>query len=213
MALSPIVLDFTLEALALAHQNHMQLLLGTQMTGYDIYLSMAEPAHIQRYQMLHPVRFHFDAGALPGVRVVMPAAMLDIPLALGDEEVMSDIDARCNALGQTPLHGDVAWTKYVLMMLREAHSARITVDTIAQRFQVSARTINRHLKKDGQSFRMLSDKVRFERACEMLRNPGATAAEVAQQLGFSDAPNFTRAFRRVMGVTPGEYQKTSQRLS
>ncbi len=60
-------------------------------------------------------------------------------------------------MGQTPLRGDVAWTQYVLMVLREACHC-------------------------GNHRRAL-------------------------QLGFSDTPNFTRAFRRVMGVTPGEYQR------
>lgn len=205
--LSPAIMVFSLEALALAHHNHMQHLLGQSVTAYDIRLSMPEPAHVQRYQMLHPVRFHFDASAQPGVRVVMPAAMIDTSLVLGNEEVMREIDAQCSVLGQKPTRGDVAWTPYVTMVLREARGTIITMEDIAQCLQVSARTIDRHLKKDGHSFRQLSDKVRFERACELLCVPGAAAAEVAQQLGFSDAPNFNRAFRRVMGVTPGEYQR------
>ncbi len=208
--LSAVNMAFALEALALAHHNHMQQLVGQHPSGYDISLSLPVPAHIQRYQMLRPVRFHFDASALPGVRVVMPAAMIDTTLALGNAEVMREIDARCRALGQKPARGDMAWTEYVTMLLREARGNILTMDDIAQCVQISARTLDRHLKKDGQSFRQLSDQVRFERACEMLRAPGATAAGVAQQLGFSDAPNFTRAFRRVMGMTPGAYQKASK---
>jgi len=150
--MSQATLVFSLEAVALAHHNHMHHLLGQHMDSYDIYLSMPEPVHIQRYQMLHPVRFHFDASALPGVRVVMPATMLEVALALGDEEVMREIDARCSVLGQMPKRGDVDWTEYVTMVLRETRGVRVTIEDIAQRMQVSARTIGRQLKKDGQDF-------------------------------------------------------------
>jgi AraC-like DNA-binding protein len=40
----------------------------------------------------------------------------------------------------------------------------------------------------------------------MLKEPGATVAHVALHLGFSEAANFSRAFRRVVGVAPSEYQ-------
>jgi AraC-like DNA-binding protein len=56
-------------------------------------------------------------------------------------------------------------------------------------------------------FRDLAQQVRFERACELLTAPAATVAQVVADLGFSDAANFSRAFRRVVGVAPGEYQK------
>ncbi|HSW25605.1 MAG TPA: helix-turn-helix domain-containing protein, partial [Burkholderiaceae bacterium] len=58
-------------------------------------------------------------------------------------------------------------------------------------------------------YRDVSQQVRFERACTLLLAPAATVAQVAADLGFSDAANFSRAFRRVVGMAPGEYQKRS----
>ena len=210
VALPPHSMSFYLEALAVAHQNQMQLVLGSHVMPYDIYISMPVPEHIQRYMALYPVNFRFESSAVPGVRAVMPNEMLDIPLALGDEAVMREIDERCRTIAQKPPRGDVGWTDYVLMVLREARGTQVAMEDIAQRVQVSARTIDRHLKKEGLGFRELSEKVRFERACEMLCSPGATVADVALKLGFSDAQNLSRAFKRVMGVTPSDYQKKSQ---
>ncbi len=73
------------------------------------------------------------------------------------------------------------------------------------------RTIDRHLKKENLQFRDLSQKVRFERACELLLEPSASIFGVALSLGFSEPANFSRAFRRVMGMTPGEYQQRQGR--
>lgn len=207
VAQPPVSVRFFLEALAVAHQNQMQLILGPELSVYDIHVSMPAPAHVKRYEALFPARFHFHSGAMPGVRVVMPVALLDTPLALGDVEVMRQIDERCQALGQRPGRAETGWTDYVTMVLRETRGAQVTLEDIARKVHVSARTIDRHLKQEGSGFRELSDQVRFGWACELLRAPGGTIAEAALQLGFSDTANFARAFRRVMGVSPGEYQR------
>ncbi len=208
IAMPPDTLRFYLETLAVTHHNQLRLLVGTQITGYDIYMSMPKPAHAARYLALAPARFHFEESTVPGVRVVMGADLLDIPLALGDPEVARQIDERCAAMGQRPPRGEVGWGEYVTMVLREARGEQVTLEDLARRVKVSARTIDRHLKKEGLGFRELSDKVRFERACEMLCTQSASITDVALQLGFSDTANFSRAFRRVLGMSPGEYQRS-----
>jgi AraC-like DNA-binding protein len=207
VALNTESLRFYLETLAMAHQNQVHLLLGGQVQPYDIYLSMPTPSHLQRYQALSPVRFHFHESAVPGLRVVMGSDLLDLPLALGDPQVVREIDERCSALGQRMPRADVGWGEYVTMVLREARGEQVTLEDLAKRVNVSARTIDRHLKKEGLGYRELSDKVRFERACELLCAEGASVVDVALRMGFSDAANFSRAFKRVVGVSPGEYQR------
>ena len=208
VALSPDSMRFYLEAMAIAHQNQLSLMLGEHLQPYDFHLAMPTPAHLARYQELAPARFHFNSGAAPGLRVIMPAAMLERPLPLANLDVMHDIDARCNALGRTPPRGEVGWAAYILMALREARGTQVTLEDIARRVNVSARTIDRHLKREGQGFRALSDRMRFERACDMLGTPGGSITDVALQLGFSNAANFSRAFKRVRGMSPGEYQRS-----
>ena len=213
VALPPHSMRFYLETLAVTHHNQLQLVLGRDLRAYDIYLSMPEPSYVQRYLALAPARFHFVESAMPGIRVLMSAELLDTPVALGDVEVMRQIDERCSALGQKPPRGEVGWVDYVMMVLREARGEQATLEDIAKRVKVSARTIDRHLKKEGLGFRELSDKVRFERACELLCRENASITEVALQLGFSDTANFSRAFRRVMGVSPGEYQRSTSLIT
>lgn len=198
-------LRFYYEALALAHQNQVQLMLGP--VAYDITLAMPAPPHLRRYEQLAPVRFHFDEQALPGVRVVMDAELLDRPLPMADARVLREVDERCSALAQKPSSDSGQWGDYIKMMLREAQGELLTLEELARRLKISVRTLDRYLKKEELNFRELSQQLRFERACELLRAPGATVVQVALQLGFSDAANFSRAFRRVMGVSPSEYQQ------
>jgi AraC family transcriptional regulator len=48
---------------------------------------------------------------------------------------------------------------------------------------------------------------RIRAACDRLARPGASIAAVAAELGFSDQSHFTRVFRRIVGITPGAWQR------
>ncbi|HYA76851.1 MAG TPA: AraC family transcriptional regulator ligand-binding domain-containing protein [Burkholderiaceae bacterium] len=202
------MLHFYYEALATAHENQVRMLCGGD-SSYDIYLAMPPPPHARRYFELAPVRFHFDEFAPPGVRAVMGAELLDRPFPMANPRVVEKIDEQCGALGQRPPTGETGWGSYVMMMLRETKHNQLTLEDLAQRAQVSPRTIDRYLKKENLNFRDLSQQVRFQRARELLCVPGATVANVARNLGFRDAANFSRAFRRVMGMSPSDYQRNS----
>jgi AraC-like DNA-binding protein len=53
-------------------------------------------------------------------------------------------------------------------------------------------------------------RLRVERACEQLRDEGATVDEIAAATGFCDRFHFTRVFKRHMGVGPAEYRRRHQ---
>ncbi len=207
-SMPPDTLHFFLEMLAMAHHNQTRLFFGSEVPAYDFYLSMPEPAHIKRYDAFAPVRFHFDPATLPGLRVVMGADLLDRPLPFANPRMVEDVDQRCAAIGQRPPTSDEGWGDYVRMVLRQAQGDLTTLDDLARHAGVSARTVDRHLKKVGLQFRDLAQQVRFERACALMTAPTATVAQVAADLGFSDAANFSRAFRRVMGMAPGEFRRS-----
>lgn len=67
---------------------------------------------------------------------------------------------------------------------------------IASELELSSRTLDRELARRGTSFRCLLDDLRRELAEEYLREGGHTLCEIACHLGYSDAANFSRAFRR-----------------
>lgn len=208
MAMPLETLRFYYEAVAVAHHNQVNLMLGGTPPAYDIYLAMPAPPHASRYLTLAPTRFHFDEHAsAPGVRVRMEAALLDKPLPMAADQVVRQVEARLRALQHRPAP-DEGWGDYILMMLRVSQGEQLTLDDIARRLQISARTIDRNLKKENFTFRQLAQQVQLERARELLAAPGATVSAVAEQLGFSDTANFTRAFRRMAGMSPSQFQES-----
>lgn len=198
------VLHFHYEAIAGSVQKAVFSLLGPVLI--DIELAMPAPPHLRRYDALLPARFRFDAAMLPGIRVTIDAAQLDQPLPLSDEHAVRLADERCAATAPRPATQDTDWVEVIRQALREAQGTQVTLQSLAGRYRVSERTIDRQLKKRQLQFRDLTQQVRLGRACELLALPGATVVQVALRLGFSDAANFTRAFKRQLGVAPSAYQ-------
>ncbi|MFC5610206.1 helix-turn-helix domain-containing protein [Variovorax soli] len=197
---------FVMEAIAVSVQNQFILLFGADSPAFDVRMGMPVPAHRLRYLELLPARFHFDEGAMPAVTLQIGVRSLELPLPMASPATVEQIEKQLSASTRRPApHG--GWTEYITMLLRET-DRQLTLDEIAGRMNISARTIDRNLKKEHLQFRDLAQQVRFERAQSLLARPGATVSGVAQQLGFSDAANFTRAFRRHSGLTPTDFLKT-----
>jgi AraC-like DNA-binding protein len=50
-------------------------------------------------------------------------------------------------------------------------------------------------------------QLKIQRACRLLDNSGWMIADVSREMGFEDQFYFSRVFRKVMGMSPGEYRK------
>lgn len=61
----------------------------------------------------------------------------------------------------------------------------------------------------GQTFSDYLEKVRIRNACRML-GEGMAVKDVAQQTGYASDYSFRRAFKRVIGMAPSEFQKKEQ---
>jgi AraC-like DNA-binding protein len=81
-----------------------------------------------------------------------------------------------------------------------------TVEAVAERQNMSVRSLQRKLQERGASFSDLVDEVRREVATELLAREGIALVDVAQQLGFRDMTGFFRAFKRWTGTTPRAFQ-------
>jgi AraC-like DNA-binding protein len=81
-----------------------------------------------------------------------------------------------------------------------------TLTELADKRRVSARTLKRQLAAHGTSFRDLLDELRRDRAIRLLDGGDAPIDTISERLGYADASNFTRAFRRWMGVSPTDWR-------
>jgi len=78
---------------------------------------------------------------------------------------------------------------------------------VAEALNMSPRSLQRKLTTEGTSYQTLIDQVREEKSREYLSVQNLSITEIAFLCGFSDPTTFNRAFKRWLGVSPGEYRQ------
>lgn len=134
--------------------------------------------------------------------VVFPGSLtrLAMPLTAGSGK---DIAASLAATRPPP---DFAGSLRILIrsLLPEACADASEVASLAG---ISLRGLQRSLAASGLSFSELLRDARLERAIELMREPERRMTDIGLELGYSDAANFTRAFRRWTGSSPRAYRR------
>lgn len=105
-------------------------------------------------------------------------------------------------------------SKYVLQAMdyigEHYHDPNITVGEIAQHLGLSEGHLSHTFKKETD-YTLLNylTRYRIHKAMELLRDCRLKVYEVAEQVGYKDITYFSSTFKKLVGVTPSEYQDTS----
>jgi AraC-like DNA-binding protein len=83
---------------------------------------------------------------------------------------------------------------------------RIDLGDVATRLEVSPRTLQYRLRREGVSFRTVVDHARETIARRLLATTRLNVPEIAHVLGYSEPAPFHRAFRRWTGITPTQFR-------
>ena len=87
------------------------------------------------------------------------------------------------------------------------------LERVAERLAMSPRTLRRKLGAANSRFQDLLDAERQRVAEEYLADSELSVQQIADLCGFSDAQNFSQAFKRWLGVSPTEYRRSRQQSS
>lgn len=85
------------------------------------------------------------------------------------------------------------------------------LDKIAAVLNTSPRSLQRRLQRGRTSYSRLVRRVKFDAAREGLRDEGLAIAELARALGYRHPTDFSRAFRKIAGITPRQYRDAALR--
>lgn len=169
-----------------------QLLDGIGECGFP------EPAYVKRMRL--ESRLRFDR---PVHRLVFSARVLDLPL--------TGADVVATQLARQQCERELAATVEAGLpgRIRGALATRTAagLEDIAKLLHVSPRTLKRKLADAGTTFSAIRDEVRLQRALLLLDNRALSIGEIADALGYSELPNFTRAFRKWTQMTPAAYRE------
>ena len=91
-------------------------------------------------------------------------------------------------------------------LLEQLPSGHACETSVASALNMTERTLQRRLRDEGTSYNELLDELRRELAARYVAEAGLSFSEITYLLGFSEPSNFTRAFRRWTGTSPGRWR-------
>ncbi|HTX74341.1 MAG TPA: response regulator [Rectinemataceae bacterium] len=84
----------------------------------------------------------------------------------------------------------------------------LSLEITAKELQISPGYLSRLMKREtGHSFVEYLNCVRIKKATQLMNDPAARVFEVAERVGYRSQHYFSRAFRKVMGISPSEYKR------
>lgn len=169
-----------------------------------INVDKPQPAEFPTQRLPSTVEFVFDQ---PTLELCLPLSWMTQPLQPRNPELALAAADRCE--GELRAMKPLDLVTEIRQRIRSAGDKIPTLETLAQQLYMSPSTLKRRLKEQHTTYRELNAEERLERAKQLLQE-GMSAEVVSMQLGFSDASNFTKAFKNWTGMTPGDYRQQSQ---
>lgn len=79
------------------------------------------------------------------------------------------------------------------------------IGSLAKMLGMSTRSLQRELNAYGLTYRSILEQTRMQEARRLLAHGATNLTKIAVQLGYSDLPHFTRAFKRRFDMPPSAY--------
>jgi AraC-like DNA-binding protein len=79
---------------------------------------------------------------------------------------------------------------------------------VAEIVGMSERTLQRRLAQAGLTFSEIVQDARFSIASDLMADTDLNIADIAFAAGYENAPHFSRAFKRLTGMTPRDYRRS-----
>jgi YesN/AraC family two-component response regulator len=87
----------------------------------------------------------------------------------------------------------------------------LSLSGLSEQFHMNTSSLSTLFKEEfGEKFVVYLCQVRMEHAKELLRGTTLTIQEISEKVGYLHQMSFIRAFKKMVGTTPGDYRKVHQ---
>ena len=202
--------DSDLDCLAITYGGAALLrlldMLAGSLPGVTLHLAWKAPRFPEGYADLLTGRLAFDAHAsfidVPAETLQAPCRFPDpVAYRLAITELRRTLERSTSATSVTES----------VRRLLEEDPGRSSSQDIAALLGVSPSTMKRRLDDEGTTFRDVRQSLLRERAIVRLLDQSLTISQIAVDLGYSDLANFSHAFKRWTGKSPGEFRNVGRR--
>lgn len=197
----------------------MEVLLSTILghpVGSNVLISFSYPAPPHAAQLIagYDAAVSFNA---PENSIAVPLAWRALPSPLHDESVYRANVIKCRELiaAREQVGSMAAAVRNRLsnhfdtqVLSSGQPSPPPTLEQLADAMHLTARTLIRKLQKENTAYKDILETLRRQYAERLLQDARLKVADVADILGYREAANFTRAFKRWYGSSPAAWRRS-----
>ena len=171
-------------------------------------LARPRPIQIDAFIDVYGVNVKFNQ---PSNSIIISKILFDVEIPFSNEEIANQNEALFQQhLIKQP--GKLTLTDRVIKLIIPRLSDGIpSKEYIAKQLNMSSKTLQRRLKEEGLNYQDILNQLRQKLAKELISKNEISVHEIAYLLGFSEASNFHRAFKRWFNMTPKEYRNQRNR--
>lgn len=109
-----------------------------------------------------------------------------------------------NLSGDETLHGKMQKIK---AFIAENIASELSINTITQKFNLSASTLHRHFKKQvHQSYHQYIENIRIQKAFKLITEEDKMIKEAMYATGYKNRDTFNKAFKKIYGYPPSHFK-------
>lgn len=195
---------FHTETAMMLLQQYMETLIGETIKDAHYCLAIPEPNNIDDYKEALHGTISFNTAAN---EVKITRGWLDLPSPYYHPELWRQAQVSLARSLKEQSEGEgTPYTQHIATLLRTSEPPLPDLNEVAFDLHVSGRTLNRRLQSENTSFRQLKSQALANRAKLYLRDTSHSVEAIAEELGYTDAANLRRAFRKTEGCSPIEYR-------
>ena len=155
------------------------------------------------------LRFHYEAAKLDTkkyeyFRSIHESSMIDETI-VQVERFLQEAEA-CMMERSRSVSGQSV--QKMLSYIQEHYAEALSLTGIAQYFHFNPSYLSNYFATHNkEGFSEYLNRVRIEKACELLGLGNMSISDISSQVGYSDHSYFTKVFRKLTGISPRQYRK------
>lgn len=196
------VMQSSLElAMGTIHKSKKEIL-SLSNSEDKIYFTFPEPEYSERYQEFFDCPVYFNQAHN---RFVFPKTQLKQKLRFSNQEARDTLLNQCET-DLSHIESEKDLTTHVKQYLQQCEEFP-SLDAMANLLHISSRSLRRHLQQSHASYQTLVIDERVRRGKILLTDSDLSITDIAFKLGYAEAANFSKAFKKITTSSPAQYRK------
>ncbi len=126
-------------------------------------------------------------------------------------ELNQEISEILTSIQQSKESADI--DQQILEYIQDNYHLKINLNDVAEHFHFNYNYLSNYFTSVmGTNFSDYINRIRIEKAKELLRQEKESINDIAEEIGFSDVGYFSKVFKKAVGLTPSKYRRSVERV-